>query len=384
MTGSELKNMLDRSPTDCHRALIREYGRYVYAIVFNKLRSCGTQEDIEECVSDVFADIFIKFEYEEAYVGDIKGYIGTVAKRTAIDRFRSLSAANSHVVYEDEDDMQQLVSDFSVDERVDSSELRRVLLNKIAELGEPDSTIIIQKFYYNRTSSEIARNVSMNPSSVRSRCTRAVQKLRGKTIQKIAFTALAIAKYNNVLHETNDGWVNITPSDLFTLANASASSVQKTKMLRDLMLGGLIKMSNKVDSTNFRVLFLSTGNNDDLIVYDITDLRNLGYAYEEAFGGKFDRCEVCGRLIRRLKRKRHYCNDCITKYGYKDTGRVRKPAGVYIVSCVDCGHSFLVDGKAFGKKVRCDECQHKRDLELTRERMRRVREENSCYADNLQ
>ena len=76
--------------------------------------------------------------------------------------------------------MQQLVSDFSVDERVDSSELRRVLLNKIAELGEPDSTIIIQKFYYNRTSSEIARNVSMNPSSVRSRCTRAVQKLRGK------------------------------------------------------------------------------------------------------------------------------------------------------------------------------------------------------------
>ena len=180
MTGSELKNMLDRSPTDCHRALIREYGRYVYAIVFNKLRNCGTQEDIEECVSDVFADVFIKFEYEEAYVGDIKGYIGTVAKRTAIDRFRSLSAANSHVVYEDEDDMQQLVSDFSVDERVDSSELRRVLLNKIAELGEPDSTIIIQKFYYNRTSSEIARNVSMNPSSVRSRCTRAVQKLRGK------------------------------------------------------------------------------------------------------------------------------------------------------------------------------------------------------------
>lgn len=211
-----------------------------------------------------------------------------------------------------------------------------------------------------------------------------IQKLRGKTVQKIAFTALAIAKYNNVLHETNEGWVNITPSDLFTLANASASSVQKTKMLRDLMLGGLIKMSNKVDSTNFRVLFLSTGNNDDLIVYDITDLRNLGYAYEEAFGGKFDRCEVCGRLIRRLKRKRHYCNDCITKYGYKDTGRVRKPAGVYIVSCVDCGHSFLVDGKAFGKKVRCDECQHRRDLELTRERMRRVREENSCYADNLQ
>lgn len=180
MTGTELKELLDASPANCHRALMKEYGRYVYAIVFNKLRSCGTQEDIEECVSDVFADIFIKFEYKEAYVNDIKGYIGTVAKRTAIDRFRSLSAANSHTAYADEDDMAEMVSDFSVDERVDSSELRRMLLQKINELGEPDSTILIQKFYYNRKSSEIAKNVSMTASSVRSRCTRAMEKLRNK------------------------------------------------------------------------------------------------------------------------------------------------------------------------------------------------------------
>ena len=49
--------------------------------------------------------------------------------------------------------MAELVSDFSVDERVDSSELRRLLLQKIKELGEPDSTILIQKFYYNRKKS---------------------------------------------------------------------------------------------------------------------------------------------------------------------------------------------------------------------------------------
>ena len=65
MTGSELRELLSSSPADCHRALMKEYGRYVYSIVFNKLRSCGTQEDIEECVCDVFADIFIKFEYDE-------------------------------------------------------------------------------------------------------------------------------------------------------------------------------------------------------------------------------------------------------------------------------------------------------------------------------
>jgi hypothetical protein len=46
---------------------MQEYGKYVYAVIFNKLRSVGTQEDIEECFSDVFADIFIKFEYDEKY-----------------------------------------------------------------------------------------------------------------------------------------------------------------------------------------------------------------------------------------------------------------------------------------------------------------------------
>ena len=180
MTGNELRKLLSTSPADCHRELMKEYGRYVYAIVFNKLRSCGTREDIEECFCDVFTDLFIKFEYDEKYINDIKAYIGTVAKRTAIDRFRSLSAANSHKVYTDEENMAELVSDFSVDERVESSELRSIILQKIKELGDPDSTILIQKFYYNRKSSEIAKTVSMTASSVRSRCTRAMDKLRVK------------------------------------------------------------------------------------------------------------------------------------------------------------------------------------------------------------
>ncbi len=71
----------------------------------------------------------------------------------------------------------------SVDDHIESSELRRILIQKIKELGEPDSTIIIQKFYYNRKSSEIAKTVSMTASSVRSRCTRAMDKLRKKLIE---------------------------------------------------------------------------------------------------------------------------------------------------------------------------------------------------------
>jgi RNA polymerase sigma-70 factor (ECF subfamily) len=183
MTSREAAELMQSSPDECHKALVKEYGRYVYAIVYNKLRNCGTNEDIEECVSDVFSDIFLKFEFDTTIENDIKYLIATIAKRKAIDRFRSLCAKANHVVYTDEDDMQELVSDFSVDEHVDRSELRRVLLNKIDELGEPDSTILIQKFYYNRTSKEIAESISMTATAVRARCSRAMDKLRAKLVE---------------------------------------------------------------------------------------------------------------------------------------------------------------------------------------------------------
>ena len=183
MTSRELADMMQKSPADCHKALVREYGRYVYAIVYNKLRNCGTSEDIEECVSDVFADLFMKCEFDMSYENDVKYLISTIAKRKAIDRFRSLCTKANHMAETDEDDIQELVSDFSVDDHVDRSELRRVLLDKIDELGEPDSTILIQKFYYNRNSKEIAESVSMTATAVRARCSRAMDKLRAKLVE---------------------------------------------------------------------------------------------------------------------------------------------------------------------------------------------------------
>lgn len=183
MTSRELAAMMQKSPADCHKALVMEYGRYVYAIVYNKLRSCGTNEDIEECVSDVFANLFMKCEFDLSSENDIKHLIATIAKRKAIDSFRSLSAKANHISDTDEDNMKELVSDFSVDEHVDRSELRRVLLDKIDELGEPDSTILIQKFYYNRNSTEIAKSVSMTAAAVRQRCSRAMEKLRNKLVE---------------------------------------------------------------------------------------------------------------------------------------------------------------------------------------------------------
>ena len=47
MTVEEINKLLQSSPDELYRALLKEFGRYVYVIVFNKLRSCGKNEDVE-------------------------------------------------------------------------------------------------------------------------------------------------------------------------------------------------------------------------------------------------------------------------------------------------------------------------------------------------
>ena len=56
--------------------------------------------------------------------------------------------------------------------------LRQLLLRKITELGEPDTSILIQKYYYDRNSREIAKLTGLTPAAVRQRCTRAVKRLK--------------------------------------------------------------------------------------------------------------------------------------------------------------------------------------------------------------
>ena len=57
MTDNEYRALFEKSPAAAQNALFEEYINYVYSIVFNKLRSCGSAEDIEECVSDVFSAV---------------------------------------------------------------------------------------------------------------------------------------------------------------------------------------------------------------------------------------------------------------------------------------------------------------------------------------
>ena len=174
MTDQELHTLLDTSPQEGYRAMFEQYFRYVYSIVFHTLRSCGKPEDVEECVIDTFAEVMPRLR--EIQTGFLKAYLGTTARNKALNSARLLTDDRDRRV--PEETAYAVPSVQHVEEDTEAREQSRILLECIRKLGEPDSTIILHKFYYDHSSGDIARITGLSPAAVRKRCSRAMKKLR--------------------------------------------------------------------------------------------------------------------------------------------------------------------------------------------------------------
>ena len=178
MTQKEYRKAAALSEENAQRSLFDEYFNYVYTIVFSRLRSCASREDIEECVGDVFADVYMQFDERKAFNGDPTGFVGTVARCKAADMYNRLTKKRQRMVSIDDEEAAEIEAPDDTEDTVEKKELRSSLIKCVEQLGEPDSTIILQKFFFMRSSAEISKLVSMTPEAVRVRCSRALKKLR--------------------------------------------------------------------------------------------------------------------------------------------------------------------------------------------------------------
>lgn len=177
MNDSELIELIKSSPEEAYGKIIGQYGSLVYAIAANKLHSCASSEDIEDCVSDIFVEVFRSLESLSAQKGSLKGFISTVAKRSAIDAFRRISYRMKNTESIDRDDFQMPPSEENVEEAAEKRIRNRNIMAIIMSLGEPDSSIIIHQYYYNHTIRETAKALSMSVGAVQQRSLRARKRI---------------------------------------------------------------------------------------------------------------------------------------------------------------------------------------------------------------
>lgn len=183
MTDVQWLETLEKSPKKAHSLLIEEYGGYVYAVVIDKLRGLCSTEEIEDCVSDIFVELFTNIHNFDSTKGTLKSYISIIAKRTAINAFNRISyRRNITVSTDDEGNVLPATAENPADE-VQKKLFRQRLWDIVESLGEPDSSIIVYQYFYDMKVSDIAKKLFMTAAAVQKRSLRARQRIK-KALEK--------------------------------------------------------------------------------------------------------------------------------------------------------------------------------------------------------
>ena len=172
----ELLNLLNNKPEIGLKMMMDNYIALIYTIIFNKLSGMHSKEDIEECVSDVFFEVFHYKGRIDLQKGSIKAFLAVVAKRKAIDMYRK-NKNNHHVpiddvsqgLYTEEDDVANTIL---------LKESKSELIDAIKSLGEPDSEIILRRYYLRQSSKDISKNIGLKVNTIDKKVSRGIQKLK--------------------------------------------------------------------------------------------------------------------------------------------------------------------------------------------------------------
>lgn len=173
--------LLKEKPEKGLERLMDTYAGLVYTIVQNKLYPNCSKEDVEECVSAIFYEVYENRNSIDLSKGSLKSFLAVIAKRRAIDMFRKKEKLMGKVV-----SLEAYSSDKIIDETLLNSsaavadqETKELIIESIKSLGEPDNEIFIRKYYFGQSTKIIAKLLGLKENTVDKKVSRGLVKLRG-------------------------------------------------------------------------------------------------------------------------------------------------------------------------------------------------------------
>ena len=179
MDESKLLQLLRKDPNTGMKKLMDMYAGLVYAVIARMLPNPGDfTSEMEGCVADVFSEFYCELHKYDPQKSSIKTYLCVMARNNAIDLLRRNEKRIGQLSLDDESAVISLPEEESLENAIQEKQLRQRLVQLIKDLGEPDCSILLRKFYYRQPSKEIARDLGLAVSTVDTRTHRALAKLR--------------------------------------------------------------------------------------------------------------------------------------------------------------------------------------------------------------
>ena len=155
--------------------VIDKYSRLLWKVASNILANISEQE-IEECIADVYVDLWNnpgKFDPDK---GKLSSYLSMVTRYKSIDRYRKILRENCisiESLTHEEANPEKNVLDIMIDE-----ENKELLLKCINELSDSDKEIILRRYYHDQKPKEISVALDMPKKQIENRLYLAKQTLK--------------------------------------------------------------------------------------------------------------------------------------------------------------------------------------------------------------
>ena len=175
LNDNELIQELLAGNQDAFSYMIDTYSKLLWVVVGGILGNAGTTQDIEECISDVYVQIWKNPNAFNQQKGSLKTFLAVIAKGKALDAYRKLTKSKiielDEAIRSTDDDLLDHIAD---------KEMVQDLYTAIESLTEPNKEIVIRRYFFEEKPANIAKSISLPVKEVENRLYQSKLKLRKK------------------------------------------------------------------------------------------------------------------------------------------------------------------------------------------------------------
>lgn len=175
MQDQEILSGLQQRDEQTIAWVMAKYARLMWPVTSAVLKNVGSDQDVEECIADVFIELWQNPCRFDPQRGSLKSWLCMRARCKAIDCYRMLTKHSTLPL-----DSAMMVSRMGLQEQLQEEESRQALIVAVNSLSVAEREMLIRRYYYEQKPRQIAKALDMSVKQVDNGLYRAKQKLREK------------------------------------------------------------------------------------------------------------------------------------------------------------------------------------------------------------
>ncbi len=180
MDDEKLVTLIKHNPSKGMAAAIEQYGPLVKTVIV-RIIGYEKQQDAEECVSDVFVEIWKSIDNYNPDKGLLKNYIISIARHVGLNAYRRKIMTNELMPLDENlEDMDWPDMTNELSRTLNETIIRETINN----LPYPDREIFLRRYYLFEPVKEIAASLELSPKAVENKLYRCKAGIRKELLNK--------------------------------------------------------------------------------------------------------------------------------------------------------------------------------------------------------